>query len=125
MTDLAKINENLFYPNGESSSSGEVGGDAKTTGSSTPATPPTPTTDDNANEVIVVDASLEEKRTQLANLRAELEKTEATRLEQVEEKEKDLENKRILLDKLSEEVASARRKIQGEGYGRFGGLRVA
>ena len=113
MTDLAKINENLFYPNGESSSSGEVGGDAKTTGSSTPATPPTPTTDDNANEVIVVDASLEEKRTQLANLRAELEKTEATRLEQVEEKEKDLENKRILLDKLSEEVASARRKIQG------------
>ena len=69
------------------------------------------TTDANANQV--VDDALEAKRTELANLQAELERTEMSRWEEVKEKERDLEEKRITLEKLSEEVAAARRKIQG------------
>ena len=98
MTDLGKINENLFYANG---------GRAETP----PAMTSTTTTDANANQV--VDDALELKRKELANLQAELERTEMSRWEEVKEKERDLEEKRILLEKLSEDVAAARRKIQG------------
>ena len=110
MTDLARINETLFYGNdAEATAASSSTGDAPQVSSSSPPSPtPSPHTDANANEVLEEEqeeaSEAASKRAVWENLRAELESMES---------DKDLERRRMMLDQLSEQVASARRKMQG------------